>query len=144
MKRTTQLPRDDGWYQDMQGIYHQDTFVDITDEERGLAVLNHGNCEFEIITSPNELNQMGHSIALTLFRSVAWLSQKGHLGRKSGLNGPNIQTPGAQLMNYRFDLEYAIVPHQGNWELGHIYQSAHAYNSPPRWFPGNIISAMKF
>jgi len=33
MKRTVELPKDDGWYQDMQGIYHQDTFVDLNNWE---------------------------------------------------------------------------------------------------------------
>lgn len=134
LKRTIALPPDQGWYQDMQGIYHQDTFVDLHNDQRGLAVLNRGLCEFEIISTPPQIEPKSHSIALTLFRSVAWMSQRGHLGRKSGLNGPNLQTPGAQLMNQQFEFEYAILPHTGSWENGHIYTEAHSYNSPPRIF----------
>jgi alpha-mannosidase len=134
MPRTITLPRDDGWYQDMQGIYHQDTFVDLNDGTRGIAVFNRGLCEFEAIETPKEFSQTGYAIALTLYRSVAWLSQKGHLGRKSGLNGPNLQTPGAQLMDHRFEFEYAIYPHSGTWENAKIYQHAYAYNAPPKWF----------
>jgi alpha-mannosidase len=134
LARTVALPKDDGWYQDMQGIYHQDTFVDLNDGKQGIAVFNHGICEFECILTPDILNSKGNAIALTLYRSVAWLSQKGHLGRKSGLNGPNLQTPGAQLMDHTFQFEYALFPHIGTWENAKVYQYAYAFNAPPRFF----------
>ena len=154
MERTIEKPRDDGWYQNMQSLYHQDTFVDITSNEQsvgegleksakkqeghGLAIFNKGLCEYEIIETPAQMSNnpsqqtKTHTIALTLFRSVAWLSQRGHLGRKSGLNGPNLQTPGAQMMDHEFHFEYSIFAHQGDWVSGRVYHSAHAYNSPPR------------
>jgi len=134
MRRTVALPRDDGWFQDAQGTYHVDTFVDLNDGQRGLAIFLKGLCEFEIIKTPEALDQQGHVIALTLFRAVGWLSKYGHLGRKSGLNGPNLQTPGAQLMNHQFEFEYAIFPHEGTWQQGNVYSAACAYNAPPRWF----------
>ncbi len=134
MKRTIKPPRDDGWFQDAQNTYHNDAFVDLTDGTRGLAVFNRGLGEFEIIETPVPFDQSGHAIALTLYRSVGWLSQHGHLGRKSGLNGPNIQTPGAQMLDHSFEFEYSLYPHGGNWEKGNVYRAAHAYNAPPIWF----------
>jgi alpha-mannosidase len=134
MKRSVNLPKDDGWFQNAQGIYHKDTFVEICDEKRGLAIFSQGSCEFEIVETPKTFNQVGHSIALTLYRSIGWLSKQDHLGRKSGLNGPNLQTPGAQLMNHQFEFNYAIFPHAGNWKEGESYLAAYSYNYPPRWF----------
>ena len=96
MKRTTKLPRDDGWYQDMQGIYNQGLFVDLNNGERGIAAFTRGLPEYEIVDNFNPTNDESNktqSIAITLVRAVEWLSQKGHLGRKSGLNGPNLKTP---------------------------------------------------
>ncbi len=134
IKRTVKPPKDDGWFQDAQNTYHNDAFVDLTDGTRGLAVFNRGLGEFEIIETPVPFDQSGHAIALTLYRSVGWLSQHGHLGRKSGLNGPNIQTPGAQMLGHSFEFEYSLYPHEGNWEKGNLYRTAYAYIAPPLWF----------
>lgn len=134
MKRTVKLPKDDGWFQAAQGTYHCDAFVDLNDETRGLTICSRGLAEYEIIQTPSSFAQQGNAIALTLFRSVGWLSKHGHLGRKSGLNGPNLQTPGAQLLGHQFEFEYSIYPHKGNWEEANAYRTAHAYCYPPRWF----------
>ncbi|MHA1820607.1 MAG: glycoside hydrolase family 38 C-terminal domain-containing protein, partial [Promethearchaeota archaeon] len=135
MKRTIELPRDDGWYQDMQGLYHNDTWVDICNEEYGLAVFNKGLPEFEIVDR-TKFGLEGNTIALTLFRSVGWMSKAGHLGRKSGTNGPNIPTPGAQCLRY-FEFEYAVFPHEDSWEKGGVYEHAYSYCYPPVIFDKN-------
>lgn len=135
MKRTVKLPKDDGWFQDMQGIYHQDTFVDINDGQKGLAVLNRGLPEFEIVNYNEKgyTELKGNTIAITLVRGVEWLSQRGHLGRKSGLNGPNLPTPGAQCLRH-FDVEYAIYPHSGDTIKGDCYKQAYNFYAPPKIF----------
>lgn len=124
-RRDIVLPPDKGWYQPMQGIYHQDMFVDISDDKNlcGLAVLNQGLPEYEILPNRN-------TIALTLFRAVGWLSKQTHLGRPTGLNGPALATPGAQCLR-DFEFEYTIFPHEGAWtnpELSYFVQS---YLAPP-------------
>ncbi|MBD3353647.1 MAG: hypothetical protein GF364_19340 [Candidatus Lokiarchaeota archaeon] len=136
MKRTVDVPKDEGWFQDMQGIYHQDTFVDINNGSLGLAVFNRGLPEFEIIKSKDIKilkDNKGNTIAITLVRGVEWLSQRGHLGRKSGLNGPNLPTPGAQCQR-KFTFEYAVYPHIGDWCQGACYPNAMGYNAPPKIF----------
>lgn len=143
MKRTVELPRDDGWFQDMQGIYHQDTFIDLNDGKRGLAVFNRGLPEYEIVKRDFEAQeQKGNVIALTLVRGVEWLSQRGHLGRKSGLNGPNLRTPGAQCLR-KFSFEYAVHPHRGDWNQGNVYRHAYSYVFPPRTFDKKQIRNLR-
>ena len=140
MKRSIKLPRDDGWFQDMQQIYHQDTFVDINDGKRGLAIFNKGIPEFEVIRYNEKFysnilnfNPTGVTIAITLVRGVGWLSKSGHLGRKSGLNGPNLPTIEAQCQR-EFTFEYAIFPHVNDHYNPQIYAEAYNFNYPFRIF----------
>jgi mannosylglycerate hydrolase len=109
----------------MQGIYHQDTFVELADEQAGcgFAVLSRGLPEYEIVPGRN-------TIALTLFRAVGWLSKQFHLGRPTGLNGPSLPTPGAQCLR-EFSFEYAAMPHQNDWKNEELNQVAQAYAAPP-------------
>ncbi|MHA1791050.1 MAG: alpha-mannosidase [Promethearchaeota archaeon] len=132
MERPIALPRDYGWYQPAQGLYHTDGFVDLSDGQDGLSIFLKGLPEFEIIDE-------NKTIAITLFRSVGWLSRggmpisRGHLGRPSGLNGPALPTPGAQcLRKMRFDL--ALQPHEGNWIKGNLYKTMKRYQGALRCF----------
>ncbi len=139
MKRTVKLPRDDGWYQDMQGIYNQGLFAELNNGERGIAVFNRGLQEFEIVenfTPDGHSSEKMNTIAITLMRSVEWLSQKGHLGRKSGLNGPNLRTFGSQCLR-KFVCEYAVYPHKGDWKAGLVYISAQRYAYYAKILPFN-------
>ncbi len=86
-------------------------------------IANRGLPEYEVLDTPD-----GATIALTLFRSVGWLSRFDFPSRKGGA-GPNLETPGAQLLG-RNDAEYAIVPHREGWE--NAYQQAHAFAAPMR------------
>ena len=58
---------------------------------RGIAVLARGLREYEILHTP-----LGNEVALTLFRSVGWLS-RGDLFVRSDQAGPDVETPAAQF-----------------------------------------------
>jgi alpha-mannosidase len=75
-------------------------------------------------------------VALTLLRGVGWLA-RGDLSVIEHAAGPMLPTPGAQeLGEHRF--EYALLLHQGNWELGGVLSDAQRYAAPPRTFaPGH-------
>ncbi|MFX0099965.1 MAG: glycosyl hydrolase-related protein, partial [Candidatus Hodarchaeota archaeon] len=123
IKRDIELPKDEGWFQPAQGLYHTDGFVDLSDDKEGLCVHVKGLPEFEILKEKN------NAIAITLFRSVGWLSQGGHLGRPTGLNGPNLPTPGAQCKRkMKFDL--AIQPHKGDWRGANLHKYMKAFQVP--------------
>ena len=102
---------------------HQRSFVDLCDGERGLAVLNKGLPEYEIIKLRNK-----NIIALTLFRSVGWLSRADLLTR-SGNAGPEIPTPAAQCHGTSA-FEYAVLPHAGNWEKAKLVYEGLKFNNP--------------
>jgi len=104
---------------------HQKTFVDLSDGRRGLAVLNRGLPEFEVVHGKGR-----NTIALTLLRCVGWLS-RGDLITRKGNAGPEIEAPEAQCYGTH-TFEYSILPHTGNWLKGRVRQEAHALNAPLR------------
>lgn len=104
---------------------HQKSFVDLTNGEHGLAILNCGLQEFEIVPGKGK-----NTIAVTLLRSIGWLSRDDLLTRK-GNAGPSLETPDAQCIGTHA-FEYAILPHSGNWLKGGVLQHAQALNTPLR------------
>jgi mannosylglycerate hydrolase len=109
---------DGTFYPEMQ-THPQAHFVDVSDGERGLAILNNCLTEYEVLRDGRT------TLALTLFRSVAnricteW--------RASG-DFP-MQKGGQSLRTMVF--EYALYPHAGDWAAGGVYEEAEAFNAPP-------------
>ena len=95
-------------------------FVDIYDGKRGVAVLNKGLPEYEILPDNN-------TIALTLFRSVGWLA-RGDLLTRIGDAGPTIFTPDAQCLRQMI-FKYAIYFHEGDYIQARVYQIAEEFNT---------------
>jgi len=123
---TTRQPWAD-WAELPVNTQPQRRFADLSDGERGLAVLNHGLPEYEVIQT-----ERGSAFALTLLRSVEWLSRN-DLWTRRGHAGPAILTPEAEGQGTR-TFEYALVPHAGSWESndGLVLQEASAYEAPMR------------
>jgi len=112
------------WVEQPVPTHPQKTFVDVTDSSVGLMVVNRGLPEYEALHEADGTV----TVALTLLRCVGWLSRDDYPSRK-GHAGPAMETPEAQCPG-RHVLEYAIVPHSGNWQF--VYQEAHAFNAPLR------------
>jgi alpha-mannosidase len=111
----------------------QRTFVDVNDGEKGLMVINKGLPEYEVLKgAPGE----GVTVALTLLRSVGWLSRD-DLHCRRGHAGPAVETPAAQCLG-KHTFEYALVPHSGGWET--CFEQAHAFNVPLRAIPTGVHS----
>ncbi|MBE2183536.1 MAG: hypothetical protein IAE89_08940 [Anaerolineae bacterium] len=117
-ERKLALPPSEGWVEDPTPLMHQRTFTDLSDDLRGLAILNRGLPSVEV-------SEDG-VIALTLLRAVGWLSRDDLWIRRIAA-GPLVPTPEAQCKgDYTF--EYAIFPHSGDWQQ--VVQVAHHYNAP--------------
>ncbi len=71
-----------------------------------VAVFSRGLREYEVVQTADQ-----DQIAVTLFRSVGWLS-RGDLAVRRGNAGPDTETPGAQEIGVQV-FEYALVPHDG-------------------------------
>jgi 2-O-(6-phospho-alpha-D-mannosyl)-D-glycerate hydrolase len=100
-------------------------FVDVSDGASGVALLSRGLPEHELLREPGS---PGGALALTLVRSVGWLS-RGDLSVIDHAAGPMVATPGAQELGpHRF--EYALVLHAGDWRAGGVGAEARRYAAP--------------
>lgn len=123
LERSLEMPPGEGWDQPPVPTRHQRYFVDLSDGEIGLAILNRGLAEYEV------LRDGGHNtIALTLLRCVGYLSRgDGDMPTRPALAGPPLPTPEAQCLGTH-TFEYALVPHPGDWR--DIYRDAYTFRAP--------------
>jgi len=120
VKRSIKLPDSEGWVEQVYKTAHNSGFVDINNGKYGMAVLNKGLPEYEIIPETN-------TIALTLLRSIGWLS-RGDLEYRKENAGPSFATPEAQCLGEHI-FYYALIPHQGSWDDAGISQKTRQYKT---------------
>jgi len=98
------------------------SFTDVSDGRAGLALIADGLHEYEVLPgNPQEL-------ALTLLRSVGWLSRD-DLTTRAGHAGPSMATPGAQVQGGH-RLRYSLYFHVGDWERGDVWRMAESTLTP--------------
>ena len=120
VKRPIKLSYSEGWQEKVYKTAHNSGFIDINNGKYGLAILNKGLPEYEIIPCNN-------TIALTLVRSIGWLS-RGDLQYRTGNVGPSLPAPEAQCLGEHTFL-YALIPHQDNWDDARISQKTRQYKT---------------
>jgi len=140
VKRSINVPDSEGWKEKAYKTAHNSGFVDINDGEYGLAILNKGLPEYEIIPENN-------TVALTLLRCVGWLS-RGDMEYKKGNAGPSFFTPEAQCLEEN-TFSYALIPHQGSWAEASIPQKTKQYKTKAltkqlKNQPGNLSDKYSF
>jgi mannosylglycerate hydrolase len=118
LPRPIDLPIAPGWVEDPTPLMHQRAFIDLSQDGRGLAVLNRGLPSVEV-----KRGEGGVQITLPLLRAIGWLSRSDLLTRRVTA-GPIVETPEAQCLG-RHRFEYAILPHSGDWQA--VYPLAYAY-----------------
>ncbi len=102
---------------------HQNSFVCISDNERGLVIANRGLPEYEILHSKD-----GDIIALTLLRSVGYLSRQSlHRTQQAG---PQIQTHDAQCLGLH-TFEYSIIPIDSDFKKSSAHLKSYSFAFPP-------------
>ncbi len=131
VKRPIDVPQGEGWVEKPTGIYPHQSFVDVTDGQKGVAIANKGIPEFQVMRGSD-----GIIVALTLLRCI------GHLGRsdltnRRGAGAPLQDIPGAQCLG-TYCFEYSFISHQGTWHTSQIQQRAHEFESPLRAYQTNI------
>jgi mannosylglycerate hydrolase len=93
-------------------------FVDISDGEKGIALLNNCLTEYEVKDDENS------TAYLTLFRAmgnmiVTWWEAVGVFPKQAG-----------SQMQRTMEFEYSIYPHEGGWDKGLVYRQAEMLNAP--------------
>lgn len=110
------------WVQPVAPTYPLRNFASLGHDGRGLTITTKGLLEFEI------LKENGGTIALTLVRSIGWLSRMGFATRAENA-GPIVETPGAQCLGSN-TFEFAITPHTGSWLTDRTYLESERYLHP--------------
>jgi alpha-mannosidase len=90
-------------------------FVDCSDGALGLGVLHDGLLEYEVVED-------GAELALTLLRATGYLSRVEPSLRPNPA-GPMDPLEGPQLQG-RHTIEYALMPHRGDWLATDLYEAA--------------------
>lgn len=95
----------------MPAAHPQKSFVDVSGGGVGLTLINKGLPQYEV------KDDEARTIALTLLRAVG-----------GGVRGPEQQVEGQLLGEHVF--EFALYPHEGDWEEAESFRHAHAFNTP--------------
>jgi alpha-mannosidase len=100
------------WLEKPCGIYPALNWIDYSDEEKGVTLINKGLPAHEI---------RDKELYLTLLRSILMLSSDGE-------TGPAIPTPNAQeFKTYLF--EYSLFPHSKGWKEANSFMPAYEFNN---------------
>ena len=110
--------------------YPAERFVDAG----GAAVLLRRTMEHEVVERPD-----GQALALTLLRSIGYLSRNVHPHRDEPA-GPQLPTPQAQCLGPA-TAELAVLPHAGTWEDAGLVAAAERYLHPVVWAAGTARSS---
>jgi alpha-mannosidase len=120
VERPVDLPESEGWCEPPCAESAQQSFSDLSDGTVGLAVLNQGLAEIGVHRTGD-----GVAMGLTLLRAVGWIARL-----HWGVAGYRIPTPEAQCLGAH-TFKYALYPHAGDWQEGHVWEQAQRFAVPP-------------
>ena len=125
-RRPVEREEGDGWVQSRPPTSPQQEYSVVQDGERGLAVLNRGLPEIEALRDSNGAVEL----ALTLLRSVGWLSRDDFDSRGRSNAGPTLFTPEAQCPGPRV-ARYAVLPFDGDLFDAEVREASRRYRVRP-------------
>lgn len=117
VKRPIELPDAAGWLEAPTGLCPQKWFVDVSDGAAGLAVLDQGITQYEVLHQPQT------PIAFTLMRCFQM--------RNSVQNIDYPDQPGSQCPG-RHVFRYALYPHVGDYATGGVMAEAYRWQARPQ------------
>lgn len=123
------LPEPDagkGWVQPPPGTYPQQEYSLVQDGSGGLAVLNRGLPEIEALPGDDGCVEL----ALTLLRSVGWLSRDDFDSRRRSNAGPTLFTPEAQCPGTQV-MRYAVLAFEGDFRDAGVRSWSRRYRVDP-------------
>jgi alpha-mannosidase len=103
---------EDEWLERPCGIYPALNWIDYSDGEKGVTLINKGLPAHEVRDG---------ELYITLLRSVLMLSSDGE-------TGPAIPTPDAQEFK-TYSFEYSLFPHEKSWKEANAFKPAYEFNN---------------
>jgi len=126
-------PEGKGWHQAPTRTHPIRRFAAMEDEERTLALVTRGLPEVEGVRTPR-----GTALALTLLRSIGWLSRD-DLASRPQEAGPALEAPGAQQLG-PFEARLAIAPSRAG-DTARLTMQADRCIAPPMAVPSDAACA---
>jgi alpha-mannosidase len=126
------------WVQPPTGTYPQQEYSLVQDEAGGLALLNRGLPEVEARSRDDGTVEL----ALTLLRSVGWLSRDDFESRRHSNAGPTLFTPGAQCPGEHL-FRYAVLPFEGEFREAGVRSWSKRYRVEPVTVQGVMAGSTK-
>ncbi|MCD6386393.1 hypothetical protein J7M23_11525 [Candidatus Sumerlaeota bacterium] len=100
-------------YQPMQN------FVDVSDGQVGLAFLNHGLREYEVIDDPRR------TLAITLLRT-----HRSYMTANEKMTPQELEEVQGSHIPGIIEFQYALYPHSGDWREGNVLREAYCFKVP--------------
>ncbi|MFX1515787.1 MAG: glycoside hydrolase family 38 C-terminal domain-containing protein [Promethearchaeota archaeon] len=115
---------DETYIEKPSGIQPQKRFIRVENEnsEGATTILNQGVPEVELVK--------GSRIAITLIRSVGWLSRSG-IPERPEHAGPYYATPDAQELNQKYKFNYSFITHSKDEPFSRIADHSEAFSLIP-------------
>jgi mannosylglycerate hydrolase len=129
--RVTPVPAN-AWVEDAPTTFPQKEWMDVSDGERGLCLINRGLPEYEVLDTERR------EIAITLLRAVGFLGAGSGLMSAAAAAGPHIPTPQAQIQR-RLTYSLAVLPHRGIWQSEEVWRQAMEHANPPRGYTTGMV-----
>lgn len=126
----------EGWDERPDAIYPMLSYVGLSNDAYGMAVLTNSTREYEIV------GEKFDTIAITLFRSVGYLGKEEMLRRPGRPSGIKLATPDSQLLG-SITLEFAILIHRGTTLAANVAGWAKDYLTPIVTYNKMPYNAMK-
>lgn len=111
-----------GWAEPFVPTVPQQGWISVAAGSQGLTIANRGLPEAEVLADGQG------TVALTILRAFGWVSREDLLSREGGA-GPTTPAPDAQCLGHN-RVNYAIVPHYGDWLGARSYRQAEDYLVP--------------
>ncbi|AOL34275.1 mannosylglycerate hydrolase [Geobacillus sp. G4] len=126
----------EGWDERPDAIYPMLTYVGLSNETGGVAVLTNSTREYEIVGKQRD------TIAVTLLRSVGYLGKEELVRRPGRPSGIKIATPDSQMLGVS-ELHFALTTHRGTTEEANVAKRAKQFLTPLYTYNKLPYDAMK-
>lgn len=124
----------ENWEEKYYPIYPQQKFVDVSEEQKGIAILNKGLPQYEILHAEKP------TIALTLLAGTDYMGKQDLVDRPGRRSGLHVETPDSLLLG-KHEMNYSIVAHAGNEIEAGVARKASEFTTPFVTLPVNVKSA---
>jgi mannosylglycerate hydrolase len=123
----------ENWEEKYYPIYPQQKFVDVSDDQKGIAILNKGLPQYEILHAEKP------TIAVTLLAGTDHMGKQDLVDRPGRRSGLHVETPDSLLLG-KHEMNYSIVAHAGNDIEASVASKASEFTTPFVTVPVNVKS----